>query len=162
MGLFKYAMGKSKEGFQKLYVIHYSGLPTFPDGAPCDMIINEDENAIVFKSPLNKKIPSVTLPFEKVTFAGYENLLESRHQSKADSAVTGGLLFGKTGAMIGAMTNDDKKFMQKLLVIKYTSDDEEKSIILKESANLNTGKFHKRLQQFVPTDFSDKSGDVTL
>jgi hypothetical protein len=162
MGFFKYVTGKSNEGFLQLAMIHFSGLPTFPDGAPCDMILNEKEHTLLFRSHFNKKLPTTTLPLEKVTFAGYDHILESKHQSKIDRAVAGGLLFGGVGAVVGAATTDDKKSVQKLFVIRYVSNDEEKVIALKENGNLNTAKFLNALQKYVPTNSDKSPGNVTL
>lgn len=162
MGFFKFVSGKSNEGFQQLAMIHYSGLPTFPDGSPCDMILNENERTLLFRSHFNKKIPTTTLPLEKVSFAGYDYITESKHQQKMDRAVTGGLLFGTVGAVVGASTADDRKSMQKLFVIRYVSDGEEKIIALKENGNLNSAKFFSALQKYVPTNGDKTPGNVTL
>lgn len=162
MGFFKFVSGKSNEGFHQLAMIHYSGLPTFPDGSPCDMILNETDRTLLFRSHFNKKLPTTTLPLAKVKFAGYDFIMESKHQQKMDRAVAGGVLFGAVGAVVGASTVDDRKSMQKLFVIRYVSDGEEKVIALKENGNLNTQKFLNALSKYVPTNGDKTPGNVTL
>lgn len=88
---------------------HRSGLPNFPKTAQVNMILDESEEAIIFKAFANKKLPSVTLKFEKIVSAVSMNEEEFEKQSKIGRAAVGGLLFGKTGAVVGAVTAGEKK-----------------------------------------------------
>lgn len=165
MGILKHITGKSKDGSMKMVMIHYSGLPNFPKKWTLDMILDEENKALVFKPYMNKKIPTVTLPFSKIISAKSKTEEEFKKQSKMGRAVVGGLLFGETGAVVGAVTADDKKKVNILYVITYNSESGEKEIVLKENGNLNFFKFKKELEKYLPEEKSEHEvidGNITL
>lgn len=150
MGIFNHIVGKSKDGNIKMTMIHLSGLPNFPDKWTLDMILDENEETLTFKAYMNKKIPPVTLSLSKIISAGNVNITETKEQSKMGRAVAGGLLFGGAGAIVGALTAKEKEKLKTVYIINYVSNDEEKSIVLKENGNLNYSKFQQQLQQYLP------------
>lgn len=154
MGLFKHIAGKSNDGKIKMTMIHYAGLPNFPDKWTLDMILDEKEETLTFKAYLNKNITPITLPLSKIISAGNVNITETKEQSKMGRAVVGGLLFGGAGAIVGALTAKEKEKLKTLYVINYISNDEEKSIVLKENGNLNYSKFQQQLQQYLPNQIT--------
>lgn len=76
-------------------------------------------------------IAPISLSFEKITdvYYGIETEMVNKPKSVIGRAVTGGLLFGGVGAIVGAVSGTDekqKKVYRTLFVISYTSNGEEK------------------------------------
>ena len=83
----------------------------------------------------------ITLNYSQITdvFYGY-NTYET-DKSMIGRAVTGGLLFGGAGAVVGAMTANGKKAVKKLMfIISYTSSKEEDCFLVFEDARRYKGK----------------------
>lgn len=150
MGLMNFLNGKTKEGKIKMVMVHYTGLPGFLKEGLCDMVLDTETEALIFKAKLNKKAPEITLPLSKITSAGNVIFTETKEQSKTGRAVAGGLLFGPAGAIVGALTAQEKEKLKSLYIINYKSDGEDKVITLKENGNLNYFKFQKQLQEYLP------------
>lgn len=83
----------------------------------------------------------ITLNYSQITdvFHGY-NTYET-DKSIIGRAVAGGLLFGGAGAVVGAMTANGKKTVQKLMfIISYTSSKGEECFLLFEDTRKYKGK----------------------
>lgn len=151
MGFFK---KKTAEDKLTLKMKHVSGIPNFAEGFPCDMTLNESEKTLTFTVPYNKEAPPVTLPIDKITKIGSESITEIKKQSKTGRAVAGGLLFGKTGAVVGALTADEKEKKKSVYVIRYTSNGEEKAITLEEYQPFSSNEITKRVKAHLPSQDS--------
>lgn len=150
MGLFNHITGKTNDENIKMNMTHYSGLPNFPDEALLNMILDEQENALRFEIKIYKNIAPVILPLSKIISAGNVNITETKEQSKMGRAVVGGLLFGGAGAIVGALTAKEKEKLKTVYIINYTTEDGEKSIVLKDLNNPNYSKFQKQLESYLP------------
>ncbi len=165
MGFFNHILGKTKDGKITMVMVHYSGLPKFLYNYPCNMVLDHDTKTLTFKAIANKKAPEITLPLSKVTFAGNKTI-EEIGQSKTKGAIIGGILFGAAGAVIGAMTADERKKLKTLYIINYQADEEIKEIVLRENGNLNFSKFQKELSEYLPkqteADPYENKDNITL
>ena len=66
-------------------------------------------------------------------------------------AVVGGVLFGAAGAIIGAMSAEEKKKNKYFYIINYQKDGESKAItMLENGGNMNYFKFQKKLTEYLP------------
>lgn len=123
------------------------------------MTLDEDRGFLIFKSRVFK-LDEIQLPLTKITFAGMMGIDQIEKQSKLGRAIVGGVLFGKAGAIIGAMTADEKKKKKYFYVVNYESDGETKAIILQDNgSNPNMNKFQKKLRSYLPTK---EQGTITL
>lgn len=168
MSIKNFFMGKTDDGDSKLIMIHFEGLPNFHEKLACNMILDKSVNALVFKSRVNKNAPAVTLPLEKILFAGNLMIDGTKKQSAVGRAFAGGLLFGGAGAVVGAMTAKEKKKLELYYIIRYKTENEEKEILLRENGNLNFRSFQKELKQLNPQIMQNKKElenakeDITL
>ena len=155
MGLF------GKENVMNM--IHHDGLPHFSKGCATSMELDEDSRCLIFRSRAIKNTPEIKLPLNKVQKAGSVNITEIEEQSKIGRAVVGGLLFGKAGAVIGAMSAGEKKKIKTLYIINYTSDDETKAIVMQSNgSNLNFFKFQNKLKGLLQKQEESKTPDIII
>lgn len=127
-------------------MIHIEGLPGYTKGTAITFTLDEGAKCLVFKARAFKK-PEVKLPLSKVTFAGIVPFEEIEKGSVIGRAVIGGILFGSAGAIIGAMTAEEKKRKKYFYVINY----DEQAIILDDNgSNFNSFKFQKKLNEYLP------------
>lgn len=145
MGLFN-----RKEKQEKMLMIHYEGIPSLRSNCPCNMILDVKEHRLIFEEYMTKNAKTISLPLDKISKAGLVNVTEIEKQSKLGRAAIGGLLFGGSGAIVGALSAGEKEKTKSLYIINYQSDGENKVIVLKENANLNFFKFQKHLQEMLP------------
>lgn len=142
-----------------LNMIHQDGLPGYAPKVAITMTLDEDRGFLIFKSRVFK-LDEIQLPLTKITFAGMMGIDQIEKQSKLGRAIVGGVLFGKAGAIIGAMTADEKKKKKYFYVVNYESDGETKAIILQDNgSNPNMNKFQKKLRSYLPTK---EQGTITL
>lgn len=142
-----------------LNLIHQDGLPGYTPKAAISLTLDEEHRCLIFKARAFN-YDEIRLPLSKVTFAGYLAIEEIEKQSKIGRAFVGGILFGSAGAIIGAMTAEEKKRNKVFYVINYESEGETKAIILQDNgSNLNMNKFQKALNNYLPTK---EPGTVTL
>ena len=142
-----------------LNLIHQDGLPGYAPKAAITLTLDEERRCLIFK-PRVFKYDEVRLPLTKVTFAGYLAIEQIERQSKIGRAFVGGVLFGTAGAIVGAMTAEEKKRNKVFYVVNYESEGETKAIILQDNgSNLNMNKFQKALNNYLPTK---EPGTVTL
>jgi len=158
MGLF----GSKKDKSEKMLMVHYDGIPSFRANCPCHMILDEENSCLRFEKFGSKDSAPVSLPLCKITKVGSVNVEEIEQQSKVGRAIVGGLLFGKTGAVLGALSAGEKKKINMVYIINYVSDGEAKSISLKENGNLNYFKFQKRLKELLPSSDQEDVDKIIL
>ena len=131
-------------------MIHQDGLPGYSKGTAITMTLNEVEKCLIFKARVFKN-PEVKLPLQKVSFAGMVATEQIEKQSALGRAVVGGVLFGAAGAIIGAMSAEEKKKNKYFYIINYQKDGETKAItMLENGGNMNYFKFQKKLTEYLP------------
>lgn len=129
---------------------HQDGLPGYSKGTAISVTLDESAKAIIFKARALRK-PEVKLPLNKITFAGTVAVEQVQKQSALGRAIVGSVFFGAAGAIVGAMTAEEKLKHQYFYIINYISDGETKSItMLDNGGNGNYFKFQKKLQAFLP------------
>lgn len=143
-------------------MIHEEGLPGYARGTAITMTLDEAAKCLIFKARVFKN-PEVKLPLQKVSFSGMVATEQIEKQSALGRAVVGGVLFGSTGAIIGAMTAEEKKKKQFFYVINYESNGEAKAVILSDNgSNFNSFSFQKKLQEYLPKKEVHKESEITL
>lgn len=147
MGLFG---GKTKDGNIKTALNHQSGLPGVDRELVVDAILDEDKQMITFQVKFYKDKPPINLPLSKITSTGFTSGEIIKEANAVGRAITGGLLFGSTGAIVGALTAKDKKKKIYYRVINYISDGIEKSLIFKHNDWPAEENFFKKLNKLLP------------
>jgi hypothetical protein len=95
----------------------------------------------------------ITLNYSQITDVFYGNVTEIQEKNKSviGRAVTGGLLFGGVGAMVGAVSANgkkEKKVTKLMFIISYTSSKGEESFLEFEDTRMYKGKkLSKQLQE---------------
>lgn len=106
---------------------------------------------------LQKK--TVTLNYNQITdvFYGVETEIKNKPKSVIGRAAIGGLLFGTTGAIVGAISgNNQTKERHFYFIISYVGSDGADKYLQFEDTRLFKGlKLSQKLKEF--TDTSDKS-----
>lgn len=106
---------------------------------------------------LQKK--TITLNYNQITdvFYGVETELKNKPKSVIGRAAIGGLLFGTTGAIVGAISgNNQTKERHFYFIISYVGSDGADKYLQFEDTRLFKGlKLSQKLKEF--TDTSDKS-----
>ena len=107
---------------------------------------------------LQKK--TVTLNYNQITdvFYGVETELKNKPKSVIGRAAIGGLLFGTTGAIVGAISGNDNQTKERhfYFIISYVGSDGVDKYLQFEDTRLSKGlKLSQKLKEF--TDTSDKS-----
>lgn len=140
---------KDKDGNMKITMAYLSGLPeNYKPNRLIYLVLNENTNTLQFKKSL-KKEECVNLSLSKVTGCGLVTEEKIIHVSGVGRAITGGLLFGSTGAIVGALTAEDKVKKKSHFGIAYNSNGEEKVILLNENGDIHTLKFFNHLKKIV-------------
>ena len=90
----------------------------------------------------------ITLNYSQITdvFHGYTTEIQEKNKSTIGRAMTGGLLFGGAGAIVGAMTANgkkEKKVTRLMFIISYTSSSGEDCFLEFEDTIGLTGKGKK-------------------
>ena len=152
MGLF------SKNKFEKTQMNHCEGLPLRKD-CPIVLELDTDRNAVVF-TEFGKK-QEILLPISKITRTGILHIDTVESGNMIGRAIVGGVLYGGAGAIIGAMTAQEKKKVKHLYSINYLSDGEEKAIVMKSAGAINEMKFRRMLDDLLPQS-GEADGPVTL
>lgn len=107
---------------------------------------------------LQKK--TVTLNYNQITdvFYGIETELKNKPKSVIGRAAIGGLLFGTTGAIVGAISGNNNQTKERhfYFIISYVGSDGVDKYLQFEDTRLFKGlKLSQKLKEF--TDTSDKS-----
>lgn len=119
---------------KKIGLLHISGIPTVKENAPCNITIDDVGRKLVFKQFLSKK-PETTLSLDKIINVYRDTEEKIQQKSGVGRAIVGGMLFGETGAVVGAVTKKDKIKKLYYIVITFQSNNETKEIVLKENGN---------------------------
>lgn len=152
MGLF------NKNKHEKTQMNHCEGLPLRKD-CPIVLELDTDRNAVVF-TEFGKK-QEILLPISKITRTGVLHIETVESGNMIGRAIVGGVLYGGAGAIIGAMTAQEKKKVKHLYSINYLSDGEEKAIVMKSADAINEMKFRRMLDDLLPQS-GKTDGFVTL
>ena len=137
---------------------HCEGLPLRKD-CPIVLELDTDRNAVVF-TEFGKK-QEILLPISKITRTGILHIDTVESGNMIGRAIVGGVLYGGAGAIIGAMTAQEKKKVKHLYSINYLSDGEEKAIVMKSAGAINEMKFRRMLDDLLPQS-GKTDGPVTL
>ena len=124
MGLF------NKNKHEKTQMIHGEGLPLRKD-CPLVLELDTDRSAVVI-TEFGKK-QEILLPISKITRTGVLHIDTVESGNMIGRAIVGGVFFGGAGAIIGAMSAQEKKKVKHLYSINYLSDGEEKAIVMKSA-----------------------------
>lgn len=154
MGLFgnKNKSQNKPQTLPNIAIIHKSGLPGIPEDLAVIIYLDVENNKLIFKSAtLNKEI---SLSLDKVTdvFKAPEEIVKEK--SGVGRAIAGGLLFGPTGAVVGAATKKDKKKTIYYDVLNYKSNSESNSIVLFDKFPENSRKFFNQIKELIPDNSS--------
>ena len=152
MGLF------NKNKHEKTQMIHGEGLPLRKD-CPLVLELNTDRSAVVI-TEFGKK-QEILLPISKITRTGVLHIDTVESGNMIGRAIVGGVLFGGAGAIIGAMSAQEKKKVKHLYSINYLSDGEEKAIVMKSAGAINEMKFRRMLDDLLPK-VEKTEGPITL
>lgn len=115
------------------------------------MLTLEDEK-IVINGIFEQK--TVSLSYDKITdlYYGMEHEIVEKNKSVIGRAVAGGLLFGGTGAIVGAISGTGKKEKKKLkfvFVISYKDSENNDAFISFEDVNANGAKAYRQLKGMI-------------
>lgn len=95
----------------------------------------------------------ITLNYSQITdvFHGYLTEIQEKNKSTIGRAMTGGLLFGGAGAIVGAMTANgkkEKKITKLMFIISYTSSSGEDCFLeFEDTRGWNGKKLSKKLRE---------------
>ena len=153
MGLFK-----TKDKHEKIVMYHCDGLPVRLD-CPLNVILNTDTMEVIFQG-FTKGGKEIKLPVSKIIRTGNLPIDDIEKGHMIGRAMVGGIFFGGAGAIVGAMTAQDKKKTQYLYCINYKSDEEEKAVVLRSGGSINEMKFRRTLNDLLPE--KEESGSITL
>ena len=152
MGLF------NKNKHEKTQMIHGEGLPLRKD-CPLVLELDTDRSAVVI-TQFGKK-QEILLPISKITRTGVLHIDTVESGNMIGRAIVGGVLFGGAGAIIGAMSAQEKKKVKHLYSINYLSDGEEKAIVMKSAGAINEMKFRRMLDDLLPK-VEKTEGPITM
>lgn len=145
MGLFSHG--------NEVYLTHLAGIDQY--GENWALSITQTDTELIFRPRAFKDRPAVHLELNKIESAQNENFRTEKNESMLARAIVGDLLFGRTGAVVGAMSAGKKSVLQTLYVIRYQSDGQEHAIVLKDNgSSLNFKKWQKSLLSKIVKDDS--------
>lgn len=117
--------------------IHVAGLPEYKYKDLVHMIVDETNKQITFtgNNRFNRGYrPDVILSFDKLIGAEFVTETQLKDASVIGGAVIGNVLFGGTGAIVGALNAQGKKKSKNVryFAISYRSGNEKKTILFKD------------------------------
>ena len=151
-------MGLFGKKFEKTQMTLCEGLPLRKD-CPLVLELDTDRNAVVI-TEFGKK-QEILLPISKITRTGILHIDTMEGGNMIGRAIIGGVLFGSAGAIIGAMSAQERKKVKHLYSINYLSDGEEKAIVMKSAGAINEMKFRRMLDDLLPKE-GKSDGPVIL
>ena len=151
-------MGLFGKKFEKTQMTLCEGLPLRKD-CPLVLELDTDRNAVVI-TEFGKK-QEILLPISKITRTGILHIDTVESGNMIGRAIIGGVLFGSAGAIIGAMSAQERKKVKHLYSINYLSDGEEKAIVMKSAGAINEMKFRRMLDDLLPKE-GKSDGPVIL
>lgn len=124
------------------------------------------EDRLQIGIPLAKADQLKTLRYDQIKDVVYSSDIQTISKSKSPigRAIAGGLLFGGTGAIVGAISGvgtKEKKEYKFYLIINYTSKTGEDKFLQYEDQSLNAGlKFSKLLKEKANIQEPDQSNEL--
>lgn len=124
------------------------------------------EDRLQIGIPLAKADQLKTLRYDQIKDVVYTSDIQTISKSKSPigRAIAGGLLFGGTGAIVGAISGvgtKEKKAYKFYLIINYTSKTGEDKFLQYEDQSLNAGlKFSKLLKEKANIQEPDQSNEL--
>lgn len=124
------------------------------------------EDRLQIGIPLAKADQLKTLRYDQIKDVVYTSDIQTISKSKSPigRAIAGGLLFGGTGAIVGAISGvgtKEKKEYKFYLIINYTSKTGEDKFLQYEDQSLNAGlKFSKLLKEKANIQEPDQSNEL--
>lgn len=124
------------------------------------------EDRLQIGIPLAKADQLKTLRYDQIKDVVYTSDIQTISESKSPigRAIAGGLLFGGTGAIVGAISGvgtKEKKEYKFYLIINYTSKTGEDKFLQYEDQSLNAGlKFSKLLKEKANIQEPDQSNEL--
>lgn len=136
MGFFKSTKGSLISDYFKVT----DNLGVYKDGDMVDVALYDDY--LIIKSPILKQ--EIRLNYNQITdvFYGLETEIVEKNKSVIGRAVTGGLLFGGVGAVVGGISGTGTKTKKErhfYFIISYTSSAGEDKFIQFEDTRLYKG-----------------------
>lgn len=124
--------------------------------------IDKKSGEVIFKGFMNKKLPVIHLPLEKLTDVRLETEKEIIEKSKSvvGRAALGTIVAGPLGAVIGGMSGIGSKKKDKEKVI-LTVDYTDGSLIFIADKHISITDFYNRLKKYMPLA-ETKGGHITL
>ena len=139
-------------------------LKSSDNGFMYNLVLLEDRLQIGI--PLAKTDQLKTLRYDQIRDVIYESDIEkiSKSKSPIGRAITGGLLFGGAGAIVGAISGTgakEKKEHHFYLIINYISKDGEDKFLQYEDQSLGAGmKFYKSLKEKAGIQEPEQSNEL--
>ncbi len=143
MGFFKSTKGSIISDY---FVVENEITSNFKAGATCDLALYNDHLVLT-----NLAKSTLSLNYSQITDVQYTSEVEELKISKSPigRAVVGGLLFGGTGAVVGAISGSGEKVKKErkfYLIISYNNSASEESFLVFEDKRLYKGsKIAKKL-----------------
>ena len=131
----------------KLIAYHIDGLP-YRNNCPLRVMFDDNFQNVIFKEFMGKS-SDVILPVSKITKAGAVKVEEIERGNVIGRAIAGGLIFGGAGAVVGAMSAQERTKIKYLYCFNYVSMDEEKSIVIRFD-DVSEFKFRRKLSELLP------------
>lgn len=150
--------GKDKNGNLRIQMVHKAGLPNYKDSHILYMTLDEQNQQITYKG-IYKNDVEIKLPISKIVSVTSVSEEFIKEYNGLGRAITGGLLFGPAGAIVGAVTAKDKKKTVYHNSINYISNGEKKSIVLGTRGDINEMKFFRKLSELTSNDSSSNKTD---
>lgn len=145
-------------------LIHYSGLNGV-DSSFVELELDEINNKVyIHANPKHSKgVSEFTLDLDKIIAAGNDVDIQYKQRSGVGRAVAGGLMFGATGAIVGAVTKKDKKITTVYIEIHYISENMPKVLKFKTGGNVNKEiRFFDRLNELININNANEDGSISL
>lgn len=124
------------------------------------------EDSLQIGIPLARPDQLKTLRYNQIQDVVYTSDIQTISKSKSPigRAIAGGLLFGGTGAVVGAISGSgskEKKEYHFYLIINYTSKDGEDKFLQYEDKSLGGGmKFYKALKEKAGIQDPERSNEL--
>lgn len=143
MGIFT---GKDKNGNLIIQMESIQGLPH--TNAIYYLTLDKPKGRIIFQNALNKKEDNIYICFSDIFSVDIIKKEAVKKENPLGRGIAGGILFGKAGAMVGALTARDKTVSQPYRVITYNGSGLRR-IVLKTRGDMREFKFFNELQNIL-------------
>lgn len=143
MGIFT---GKDKNGNLIIQMESIQGLPH--TNAIYYLTLDKVKGRIIFQNALNKKEDNIYICFSDIFSVDIIKKEAVKKENPLGRGIAGGILFGKAGAMVGAITARDKTVSQPYRVITYNGSGLRR-IVLKTRGDMREFKFFNELQNIL-------------